>query len=98
MDEARLGLQIGEVQADRSRLEQGPLIVLEDGDPCERMASAVLVALALLPAHDRQLVGLTELLEHPCDPNRASGVLAVKDAQHQPGRYLSSAPGSRQGR
>ena len=86
MYEPRLGVQVGEMQADRRRLEDEAMLVLQYGDPPQGMAGKVLVALALLPGHDRDLVRLSELLEHPHDANRAPRVLAMKDPQHVSGR------------
>src|SRR3954469_6556711 len=47
------------------------------------MARAVLVTAALLRVHGRQLVGLTDLFEHPQNPSRPPRMLSVKDVQHR---------------
>ena len=75
-----LGVQVGEVHADRGRLEHVALVVLDDRDASERMAREVFLAAALLVAHHLELIPLPELLERPHDAQRTPGVFAVKDA------------------
>jgi hypothetical protein len=66
--ESRLRVQIAEVQAQRRRLEQEPLIVLEHWNAAEWMSTVVLLSAAFVARHDRQLIRLTDLLERPDDP------------------------------
>ena len=90
-------MHVAEVQADRGRLEHEPAAVVQHGNSSERMARMVLLAGALLRRDRGQLVRLAELLEHPHDPDRASGVLSVEDPHPpshdtvwpQPGRSIS---------
>ena len=70
------------MQADRRRLEYEPVLVLEHGHAAEGMADAVLLAVALLARHHRDLIRLPELLEHPCDADRPARVLSVIQAHH----------------
>src|SRR5207244_987262 len=86
VDQARIRVQVGEMQADRGRLEYEPLVVLQHGHAAKWMAPAVLLAASLLPVHHRELVGLAELLEHPDNSDGPASVLAVIDAQHRLGR------------
>ena len=82
--EARLGVQVAEVQAQRRGLEQKPLVVLQHRNAAERMTLAVLLATPLLTAHHGQLVGLAHLLERPQDAQWPSSPLPVKDTHRAP--------------
>jgi len=70
------------MQADRRRFEYEPVLVLEHRHAAQGMAGAVLIALALLARHHRDLIRLAELLEHPRDADRSARVLSVIDAHH----------------
>ncbi|HXB66389.1 MAG TPA: hypothetical protein VNV42_16100 [Solirubrobacteraceae bacterium] len=65
-DQAGLRMQVGQLDADRRRLEQPASIVeLDHRDTAERVAADVVSGLAVLTRHDSQLVGHADLLEHP---------------------------------
>src|ERR1700694_5884243 len=70
------------MQADRRRFEYEPVRVLEHRYAAQGMARAVLLALALLARHRRDLIRLAELLERPCDADRPARVLSVIQAHH----------------
>jgi hypothetical protein len=79
------------MQADRDGLEHIALVELSHRHPPERLARPVLLSAALLPIHDRQLVGLADLLEHPQDPPGSTRVLSMKDVHDA--RTISEALG-----
>lgn len=81
-EQTGLRVPVAEVQADRGGLEHDALVVLDRRDPAQRMPTSMVRAAALLAGHHDQLVGLTELLEHPQHAQRTPGPLAVKDPHH----------------
>ena len=65
-------MKVGELQADRTRLEQEALAVVDDRHPAKRMALPVLVPAPVVALHQRQVVRLADLLERPEDTRRAA--------------------------
>jgi hypothetical protein len=68
----RVGIQVGEVQAERCRFKQKPLVVFEHRYPAQRVTAPMLVRLAVLALQHRQLVRLADLLQQPQHTSRAA--------------------------
>jgi hypothetical protein len=72
-------MQVGQLYADRRRLEQQASIVeLDHRDATKRMAADVLSALAVLTRHHSQLIWRADLLEHPQHTSGATARYVIK--------------------
>ena len=76
-DQVRVGVRVGDVQAERGRLEQQPFVGLQHGNAAERVPFGVLGAVALVLVHDHVFVGNARFFERPADAGRAAGAFPV---------------------
>ena len=85
-------MAVGEREDDRGGLDQEGPVVLDHRDPAERVALAMLVGLAVGPLHHLELVGRTDLLEHPQHARRAAREQVVEAGWAHQGVEISTAP------